>query len=122
MKKVALLILTIVCTWSCKTISPAAENIENIEFYSFTGDKIELSSIKKDWTTMINEPATRKDRSIGTLEIRAFKDKANRDSFFALVALNSKEQVQTAALINKYKDGYQISNRSTSCYDCGVDL
>lgn len=122
MKKSILLLVAICVMWSCKTQSPATQNIENIEFYSFTGDKMELSSIKKDWTAMINEPSTRNNRSIGTLEIREFKDKVSGDSFYALVALNSREQVQTAALINKYKDGYQISNRSTSCYDCGVDL
>ncbi len=122
MKKFLLLIFICSTALSCGNLDTSNLNVETIIFYDSTGEKIDLSQIKTQWYDMINESIAPEQRSLGELEIREFTDETSMEKSYALIAINSTQQVQTASIITKYKDGYQLSDRSASCYDCGAGL
>lgn len=122
MKKLILLLFTATILISCKAKNPITENINEIQFYTYDDQPMKLSDIKKEWRKMINTNDYSFEKGVGSFEIREIADKKNNSKVLALVALNSAQRIQTATIINKYKEGYQMSDRSVSCFDCGTDL
>lgn len=99
-----------------------AQKVKELSLYKFHGDRIKNDELITEWNEMINDSETPDLFKAGTFNIKKIKI-ADSDTFvYALVATNTVENIQTAALLTKYKDGYKISNRSVSCYGCKVQL
>lgn len=130
MKKFILFLACVTILFSCENKNDLSQdtdailnkNLEEIEFYSYSGASMSLSEIKAEWDNMVNESQTPEFLKAGTFEIKKIQI-ADSDAFeYAIVATNYNNQIQTAAIIESYKNGYKISNRSTSCYNCDVNL
>ncbi len=122
MKKIFYLVLAAASLLSCNERNEDHPSIEDTILYDATGTNISLDDLKKEWQEMVNDNETGAQRSIGNLEIKEYLDDTTGQKSYVLIAINTADNVQTAALLSDYKDGYQISNRSASCYDCGPDV
>lgn len=125
MKKLLLLLSITFLLISCNdknTEDIMSMNIEDISFYSYSGTPMPLDSVSTAWRAFINEDDTPIHFETGTFEIKKIAIENSEDVVYALVATNAAQQVQTAATITSFKDGYKISERSTTCYNCEVNL
>ncbi|WP_397300404.1 hypothetical protein [Nonlabens ulvanivorans] len=126
MKKLPLLLLTCLLFFSCSENNSiddlTSQKVEDLVFYNYDGEPLEQKDLVSSWNNMINDSETPYRFQAGTFSIKKIKTVDNDSFEYALVATNSEDQIQTAAFISEFKDGYKISNRSVSCYGCDVNL
>ncbi|KEZ93032.1 hypothetical protein [Nonlabens ulvanivorans] len=126
MKKLPLLLLTCLLFFSCSENNSiddlTSQKVEDLVFYNYDGEPIEQKDLVSSWNNMINNSETPYLFQAGTFSIKKIKTLNNDDFEYALIATNTTNKIQTAALITAFKEGYKISNRSVSCYYCDVNL
>lgn len=126
MKNLSHLILVTLLFFSCSENNSiddlTSQKVNDLVFYNYDGDLVEQDNLIKSWNIMVNDSETPDLYKAGTFSIKKIKTVENNAFEYALVATNTADQIQTAALITEFKNGYKISNRSVSCYGCDVNL
>ncbi len=88
----------------------------NLLFYDMDEDPMTIEEIMATWNKRLEEENTGTSiNSIGTYEIT---DEETGKKTDVLIGICNDTKVTTAAILEKYKGGFKLNNRTTTCVGC----
>ncbi|MEN8817315.1 MAG: hypothetical protein ABF274_10680 [Nonlabens sp.] len=125
MRTTIFLLLISVFIISCDNHQKDFSDLESIAFYDFKGNEVDMEQLKKDWNETMN-PVLVDDvfyeQKVKEISIKTLRDNSSNEDYLVLVANTTKKNAFTGKVISSFKDGFQLSDKTVICTNCGPEF
>lgn len=122
MKATIFLLLLSVFIISCDNHQKDYSDLESISFYNYKGESIDMEQLKKDWNATMDPvlvDGVVYEQEVKEISIKTIQDSSSNEDYLVLVANTTKKNAFTGKVISSFKDGFQLSDKTVICTNCG---
>lgn len=125
MKITIFLLLLSVFIISCDNHQKDFSDLESISFYDFEGNEVDMEQLKNDWNETMNPvliDGVVHEQKVKEISIKTIQDNSSNEDYLVLVANTTKKKAFTGKVISSFKDGFQLSDKTVICTNCGPEF